>query len=91
MNKCISKGTSTNAHAQQKVCILGMQKVDPADSTPITIFMVPAELPHSHPPNIDENIAYQLATSIKKKQRNILNSHQHNYYGLKFRVYLIKF
>ncbi len=40
---------------------------DPADGTPITIFKGLAELPHSHLPYVDENIADQLATSIKGK------------------------
>ncbi len=40
---------------------------DPADGTPITIFSGLTELPHSFPPNVDENIADQLATSIERK------------------------
>ncbi len=41
--------------------------MDPADSTLITIFKGLAELLHSHQPNIDENIADELATCIKRK------------------------
>ncbi len=42
---------------------------DDSDDTSITItfFKGLAESPHSHPPNIDENIADQLAASIKGK------------------------
>ncbi len=43
------------------------QASDPADGTFITIFKGLTESLHSHVPNIDENIADQLATSIKRK------------------------
>ncbi len=40
---------------------------DLANGTPITIFKNLAALPHNHPSNKDDNIADQLATSIKRK------------------------
>ncbi len=42
---------------------------NPVDGTPITIFEGLAELPRSHLPKIDENIADQLATFIKRKAK----------------------
>ncbi len=44
---------------------------DPADDAPITIpikiFKGPEESLHSYPPNVDENIADQLPTSVERK------------------------
>ncbi len=56
MQKVLSEGVQCRAIAS-----------DPADGTPITIFKGLEESSHGHPPNVDENIADQLATSIKIK------------------------